>query len=189
MGSCSDEIDVYAVLAYVGSFMLAMGPTYQTYKMQKNKHTKDISMKWSLNYLIALIFTILFSAANAIWPILFGSIIEFINMLILVGYKVYIEKKFLRFKFGKKHIEVVEINKEDFKVVATQNNVTISMEHENIDDFIQKSNNDCNLFIIRYTRNELNEMINEMNKSTSDDNDFKELHIKLHDSDNEDNIA
>jgi uncharacterized protein with PQ loop repeat len=189
MGSCSDEIDVYAVLAYVGSFMLAMGPMYQTYKMQKNKHTKDISMKWSLNYLVALIFTILFSSANEIWPILFGAIIEFINMLILVGYKVYVEKKFLRFKFGKKHVEIVEITKDAFKMIATANNITMSTEHENIDDFIQKSNNNDNIFIIKYTRDDIHEMMNAMDVSTSPDYDFKELNINLHDNDNEDNIA
>ena len=185
MGECGgSETDVYAYLAYVGGFMLAVGPAWQTFKMWKKKHTKDISMKWSINYVIGLTLTTIFSAVNGLWPILIGEVLELINMLILITYKINIEKQFLRFKWGNDKPEVVEITTKDFKEVATKNEIVLSIEHEDLHDILEKSNDDDNVFLMTLKRADIENMLSQMDKASDDKIDMEKI-IELHDSDNE----
>ena len=40
MAGDTSNIDIYAIMAYIGSTMLAIGPLYQTYKMYKKNIQK-----------------------------------------------------------------------------------------------------------------------------------------------------
>jgi uncharacterized protein with PQ loop repeat len=185
-GDCgSDEVGVLSILAYIGGGLLAMGPMLQTYKMFKKKHTKDISMKWSLNHMTGLSLVLTYGIGNQLWPIVAGEIVEMINMLILTFYKIYVEKKFLRFKCVKDEPEILEIQPEEFKRVTTKEHITLSIEHEDLDDIMEKSNDDDNIFLLKFTKKELEEMLESINTAPNDEIDFKQIHIKLHDSDNE----
>lgn len=185
-GDCgSDGADVFAILAYVGGALLAIGPMLQTYKMMKKKQTKDVSMKWSLNHITGLSLTMSFGIANGLWPIVAGEIVEMTTMIILTIYKIYMEKKFLRFRFGKEVIEVLEISPDEFKKVTTKDHITLSIEHEDLDDIMEKSNDDDNIFLLKFTKKELENMLESINKAPNVEMDFKNIHIKLHDSDNE----
>lgn len=128
--------DVLGILAYIGSFMLAIGPLYQAYKMYSRKQTKDVSMKWTINYLIGLFLVTIFSIENKIWPIVAGQIIEFINMTVVLLYKIYREKKFLCIDSSKP--EVLEINTEEFKHLVVPGKIAIYMTHEELEDIMKK---------------------------------------------------
>lgn len=186
MGECGgSETDVYAILAYIGGFMLAVGPAWQTFKMWKKKHTKDVSMKWSINYVVGLTLTTIFSAVNGLWPILIGEALELANMFVLIGYKINMEKQFLRFKWGDDKPEIVEIKAKDFKEVATKNEIVLSIEHEELDDILEQSNDDDNVFLLKFKRADLIKMLEQMDKASDESIDVDKI-IELHDSDNED---
>lgn len=183
----ADNTDIYAICAYIGGGMLAIGPLYQTYKMYQKKQTRDVSLKWSINYITGLILVSLFSLVNNIWPILIGEAIELFNMLMLTIYKVYIEKKFLCIDFGGRPI-VHEISLNEFKKAIVSDSITLSLTNEELDDILDKSNDEDDVFALRFTLKQLKNMVKkiESNKNKNTNVDFRELHLQLHDSDNED---
>jgi uncharacterized protein with PQ loop repeat len=189
MAGDTSNIDIYAIMAYIGSTMLAIGPLYQTYKMYKKKHTKDVSMKWNINYVIGLTLVSIFSLVNSIWPIFISGIVELINMLILIGYKIYIEQKIFCIDWGGK-LEVHQINLNEFNMEVTSTGITLSTTHEKLEDTMdEKSNDDDNVFQFNFTKEQLISMIeridNNPNKSQHDVN-FNDLHLKVHDNENDD---
>lgn len=176
---CDDNTDIFTVFGYIGGFMLALGPAYQTYKMYKKKRTKDVSMKWSINYVIGMTFTNTFTIKRMILPILIGGLIELTNMLIMIGYKIYTEKKFLRFRFAKKDIKIINMKDTSYKEVYSTDKVTISIRHDDLDDITDMSNNDDDLFIQTFTLAKLEQMLS-MIKNTNQTIDHTLIHQELH---------
>jgi hypothetical protein len=161
-GDCgSDNEDGIAILAYIGSSMLAFGLIYQNYKMWRKKHTRAISMKWSLNYVVGLAFSNTFTAINGIIPILVGGLIEQFGLIILIGYKIYLEKKFFCINWGKAS-DIIEVSLNDFKQVADHNTITLSLDHEKLDDISELGNSDDDIFCITFTRQQLIDMLTKM---------------------------
>ena len=180
MSGCEAEnTDAYGIAAYIGSAMLAIGPLYQAYKMYQKKQTKDVSMKWTLNYLVGLFLVTLFSIVNNIWSISAGQIVEFISMTIVLVYKVYRERKFLCIDRGKP--EVHEIHAEEFKQLVIPGRIAIYMTHEELDDIINKSNDDEDILYLEFTQAELESMLESVKNVPPDQNglanlDFNTIH-------------
>lgn len=189
-GHCeTNNNDVYAILAYIGGGMLAIGPLYQTYKMYKKKQTKDVSMKWSINYIVGLILVSLFAVENQILPVLIGEALELLNMCILTIYKIYLEKKF--FCFGcKPEPEVHEISLNEFKRTIVSDSVTLSLTNEDLDDILEKSNDEDDIFTLRFTLSELKDMVTkiESSKHINTNINFREIHSHPYESDKSDEI-
>lgn len=183
----SNNEDSIAILAYIGSSMLAFGLMYQNYKMWSKKQTRAISMKWSINYIIGLTLSNIFTAVNGIIPILVGGLIEQFGLLILVGYKIYIEQKIFCINWGEPPA-VIEVGIDDFKQVSDHETITLSLDHDKLDDISELSNSDDDIFCIKFTRQQVMNMLNKMDAEDKvmTPDELLELHRQLHESDNDD---
>jgi hypothetical protein len=186
----SNNEDGVAILAYIGSSMLAFGLIYQNYKMWHKKQTRAISMKWSLNYVVGLSLSNTFTAVNGIIPILVGGLIEQLGLFILVGYKIYLEKKFFCINWGKAP-EIIEVGIDDFKQVADHNTITLSLNHDKLDDISEQSNADDDIFCIKFTRQQIMDMLAKMDAEDKvmSAEELMELQRQIHESNHETNSS
>jgi uncharacterized protein with PQ loop repeat len=158
--------DVFAILAYIGSLMMGFGLIYQNYKMWRHKQTRAISMKWSINYIIGLTLANIYTIINSIIPILVGGIIEQIGLFILIGYKIYIEKKFFCINWSDPPA-IIEVDINDFKQITDYNSITLCLNHDKLDNISELSNSDDDIFCIKFTRQQI---INMLTKMDADNN-------------------
>lgn len=186
---CNDTetFNEFVFLGYLGAFMLALGPSYQSIKIWRTKRSLDISMRWCLNYIVALTFVITYLSYEKALPVLIGNSVELFNVIIMVSLKVYFEQKFLCLEWDGKP-EIIKMNLNDFAKVATKDAITFSMDHEEVYHLLEKSNDEDDIFLLKITRNDLNIMEQKMNQApVIEDEEIKneETHRKIHDSDEE----
>lgn len=189
MSDCNkvNNINAHVILGYIGAFMLALGPSWQTYKIWHTKRSVDIDIIWLLIYIVGLSFVISYLAYELTMPVLIGNCIEFVNVLIMISLKVYLERKFLCLDWDGKP-EIINININDFAKVATTNKITFSIDHDEMHKILEKSNDGDDIFRFEMTRNMHQEMGNKMNAAPyieNEDQKEEDTHRKIHDSDEE----
>jgi uncharacterized protein with PQ loop repeat len=183
----SETFNEYIFLGYLGAFMLALGPSYQSIKIWRTQRSLDISMRWCLNYIIALTFVISYLSYEKALPVLIGNSVELLNVIIMVSLKVYFEEKFLCLEWNGKP-EIIKMNLNDFAKVASRDAITFSMDYDEIYNLLEKSNDEDDIFLLTITRDDINTMELKMDQAPYiEDVDIKneETHRKIHDSDEE----
>lgn len=134
--------NVYAILAYIGGFILALGPAYQFYKMYTKKHTSGVSIKFTINQLVGLTLVIAFSIRYRLYPILVGEVIEFINFILMGIYKIYLEKKIFKYHWGKPKVNELELDYTS--AVLNDDKLVIQISPDSMDEMMIKYNESQN---------------------------------------------
>lgn len=68
----------WEIIGLVGGFMTAIALLPQLFKAWKTKSTKDISLLWSLIFMVALFLWVVYGFKNRIVPLMIFSSFEFI---------------------------------------------------------------------------------------------------------------
>ena len=76
------------IIGYMAMITIATALTPQVIKSWKTKSTKDISITWTLLYLIGLLFWTIYAIGISSLPLLFASIFESILLISLIILKI-----------------------------------------------------------------------------------------------------
>ena len=76
------------IVGYLAGFLVAIALSPQLIKTWKTKSTKDISILWTLMFIIGLFLWIVYAVANKIFPLLIFASIEFLMAFSLFILKI-----------------------------------------------------------------------------------------------------
>ena len=85
--------DIYNILLFIGSMLIALNTLPQIYKIYKRKSAKDLSYISCFIYIFGLITVILYGLHNKVHEIWIPQVIQITNQFIMLILKIYYDSK------------------------------------------------------------------------------------------------